>query len=149
VDGATCPPCSADGSTHTESNKLCRKVKHRARPNIVSRKRRPKRAPIRRRSRRRQRRGEPHTEESFSYITHSHSGIDEKRPTEKCVRASTSLNRSIDTSCRALMLARLAWPHRRRGLASDGVRYADARSSVGRRVRSVTKLRLEWYGGVF
>jgi len=44
---------------------------------------------------------------------------------------------------------RLAWPHRRRGLASDGVRYADARSSVGRRFRSATKLRLEWYGGVF
>jgi len=44
---------------------------------------------------------------------------------------------------------RLAWPHRRRGLASDGVRYAGARNSVGRRFRSVTKLRLEWYGGVF
>jgi len=40
-------------------------------------------------------------------------------------------------------------PHRRRELASDGVRYADARSSVGRRVQSVAKLRLEWYGGVF
>ena len=34
---------------------------------------------------------------------------------------------------------RLAWTHRRRGLASDGVRYVDARSSVGR-LRSVTKL---------
>ena len=44
---------------------------------------------------------------------------------------------------------RLAWPHRRRGLASDGVRYADARSSVGRQFRSATKQRLEWYGGVF
>jgi len=44
---------------------------------------------------------------------------------------------------------RLAWPHRRRGLASDDVRYADARSRVGRRFRSATKLRLEWYGGVF
>ena len=44
---------------------------------------------------------------------------------------------------------RLAWPHRRRGLASDGVQYAGARSSVGRRFRSVTKLRLEWHGGVF
>jgi len=44
---------------------------------------------------------------------------------------------------------RLAWPLRRRGLASDGVRYADARSSVGRRFQSATKLRLEWYGGVF
>ena len=38
---------------------------------------------------------------------------------------------------------------RRRGLDSDGIWYAGARSSVGRRVRSVTKLRLEWYGGVF
>jgi len=44
---------------------------------------------------------------------------------------------------------RLKWPHRRQGLASDGVRYAGARSSVGRRFRSATKLRLEWYGGVF
>jgi len=44
---------------------------------------------------------------------------------------------------------RLAWPHRRRELASDGVRYADARISVGRRVRSVAKLRLEWYGEAF
>jgi len=43
---------------------------------------------------------------------------------------------------------RLAWPHRRKGLASDGVRYAGARSSVGRRFRSVTKRRLDWYGGV-
>ena len=34
----------------------------------------------------------------------------------------------------------LAWPHRRRGIASDGVRYVDARSSVGRRFRSVTKI---------
>ena len=42
--------CSADGSTHTESNKLYRKVKHRSRPNFSSRQR-PKRAPIRRRSR--------------------------------------------------------------------------------------------------
>jgi len=42
---------------------------------------------------------------------------------------------------------RLAWPHRRRELASDGVRYADARSSVGCRVRRVAKLRLEWYVG--
>ena len=44
---------------------------------------------------------------------------------------------------------RLAWPHCRRGLASDGVRYAGARSSVGPRFRSATKLRLEWYGGDF
>jgi len=51
------PLCLADGSTHTESRKLYRKVKHRARPNTSSRWR-PKRAPTRRRSRRRQRRGE-------------------------------------------------------------------------------------------
>jgi len=44
---------------------------------------------------------------------------------------------------------RLAWPHRRRELASDGVRYADARNSVGRRVGSVVKLMLAWYGGIF
>ena len=31
--------CSADGSTHTESNKLYRKVKHRYRPNIYPRQR--------------------------------------------------------------------------------------------------------------
>jgi len=52
---------------------------------------RPKRAPIRQRSRRRQRRGEPHTEDGLGvlllaqHISHSHSGIDEKRPTVKCV----------------------------------------------------------------
>jgi len=49
----------------------------------------------------------------------------------------------------AVQRNRLAWPHRRRGLASDGGRYADAQSSVGRRFRSATKLRLEWYGEVF
>jgi len=59
--------CSADRSTHTESNKLYRTVKHRARPNISSRQR-PKRAPTRRRSRRRQRRGEPHTEHGLGVL---------------------------------------------------------------------------------
>jgi len=33
------PLCSADGSTHTESNKLYRKVKHRYRPNLSPRQR--------------------------------------------------------------------------------------------------------------
>ena len=47
-------------------------------------------------------------------------------------------NRALDTGI--FQRNWLAWPHRRRGLASDGVRYADARSSVGRRFRSVTKL---------
>jgi len=59
--------CSADGSTYTESNKLHRKAKHRARPNLSSRQR-PKRAPIRRRSRRRQRCGEPHTGHGLGVI---------------------------------------------------------------------------------
>jgi len=77
--------CSADGSTHTESNKLYRKVKHRSRPNLSSRQR-PKRAPIRRRSRRRQRRGELHTKHGLRVLlAQSHSGIDEKRPTDKFV----------------------------------------------------------------
>jgi len=31
--------CTADGSTHTESNELYRRVKHRARPNLSSRQR--------------------------------------------------------------------------------------------------------------
>ena len=44
---------------------------------------------------------------------------------------------------------RLAWPHSRRGLTSDAVRSAGARSSVGRQLRSVTILRLQWHGGVF
>jgi len=60
-------PCSADGSTHTESNKRYRKVKHRARPNLSLRQR-PKRAPTRRRSRRRQKRGEPHTEHGLGVL---------------------------------------------------------------------------------
>jgi len=57
---------------------------------------RPNRAMIRQRSRRRQRRGKPHTEHGLGvllpaltalaqHISHSHSGIDEKRPTEKFV----------------------------------------------------------------
>ena len=58
---------SADGSTHTESNKLNRKVKPRARPNVSSRQR-PKRAPIRRRSQRRQRGGEPQTEHGLGVL---------------------------------------------------------------------------------
>jgi len=41
---------------------------------------------------------------------------------------------------------RLAWPHRRRELASDGVRYADTRSSVGRQgsERRETKVIMVW-----
>ena len=48
---------------------------------------RPKRAMIRQRSRRRQRRGEPHTEHGLGVLL-AHSGIDEKRPTEKFVTSA-------------------------------------------------------------
>jgi len=54
---------------------------------------------------------------------------------------------TVSRNTRFLPKNRLAWPHHRRGLASDGVRYADAWSTVGRRFRSVAKLRLEWYEG--
>ena len=63
---------------------------------------RPKRAMIRQRSRRRQRRGEPHTEHGLGHelpaltalaqhISHSHCGIDEKRPTEKFVQQKSAV----------------------------------------------------------
>jgi len=75
---------------------------------------RPNRAMIRQRSRRRQRRGEPHTEHGLGvllrlythshelpaltalaqHISHSHSGIDEKRPMEKFDALPTNM-RSI------------------------------------------------------
>jgi len=84
-----------------------RATNYTARSNIVTAQiflhangQRPNRAMIRQRSRRRQRRGEPHTEHGLGvlhshelpaltalaqHISHSHSGIDEKRPTEKFV----------------------------------------------------------------
>jgi len=68
---------------------------------------RPKRAPTRQRSRRRQRRREPHTEDGLGvpltalaqHISHSHSGIDEKRPTVKFVdrKKRTRVN-TLDTN---------------------------------------------------
>jgi len=67
------------------------------------------------------------------------------------IRAQKPRSKRVSPRARAecIQRNRLAWPHRRRGLASGGVRYADARSNVGRRFRSVTRLRLEWYGEVF
>jgi len=69
--------CSASGSTHTESGKLYRKVKHRARPNScpqarpkVSSRQRPKRASTKRRSLRWQRRRAPHTEHGLVTTPH-------------------------------------------------------------------------------
>jgi len=53
--------CSADGSTHTESNKLYRKVNHRSRPKSLLTPT-AKARPVRRRSRRLQGRRAPHTE---------------------------------------------------------------------------------------
>jgi len=63
--------CSADGSTHTESNTLYRKVKHRARPNSHEL---------------------PALTALAQHISHSHSGIDEKRPTERCVSVCMHLD---------------------------------------------------------
>ena len=66
--------CSADGPTHTESNKLYRKVKHRYRLRAYG-----------------ATRLYTHSHELpaltalAQHISHSHSGIDEKRPTEKFV----------------------------------------------------------------
>jgi len=84
--------CSAGGSTHTESNKLYRKVKHRSPPKSILTPT-AKSRPVRRRSRRLQGRRAPHTEHGLGvllalaqHISHSHSGIDEKRPTEKFVQ---------------------------------------------------------------
>ena len=83
----------------------------------------------------------------------SHSGIQPPRPllvsstTMRCSPAVYNPRPFPPVSFRRRN--RLAWTHRRRGLASDSVRYAGARSSVGRRFRSATKLRFEWYGGDF
>jgi len=60
--------CSASESTHTESGKLYRKVKHRPRPKVSSRQR-PKRAPTKRRSPRRLRRRGPHTEHGLGVLS--------------------------------------------------------------------------------
>jgi len=72
-----------------------------------------------------------------------------------CWHVSASLAHALpgySLMCRALYTFQrnqLAWPHHLPSeLASDGVRFADARGSVGRRVRSMTKVRLKWHGGV-
>ena len=86
-----------------------RATNYTARSNIVTAQiflhangQRPKRAMIRQRSRRRQRRGEPHTEHGLGvqHISHSHSGIDEKRPTEKFVKRNTQLVIADAVHCR-------------------------------------------------
>jgi len=96
--------CSADGSTHTESNKLYRKVKYRYRSNISPRQRPTAKArhdqaalaasaEARGATHRARPRSPSHTRPPSlpaltalaQHISHSHSGIDEKRPTEKFV----------------------------------------------------------------
>jgi len=59
--------CSACGSTHTESGKLYRKVKHRSPPKSLLTPT-AKARPIRRRSRRSQGRGAPHTEHGLGAL---------------------------------------------------------------------------------
>jgi len=95
------------------------------------------------------RRGEPHTEHGLGVLLntfHTRTAASMKRDRRKSLLGAQGTFKIKEG---AVQRHRLAWPHRRRGLASDGVRYAGARSSVGRRFRSVTKLRLEWYGGIF
>ena len=80
--------CSADGSTHTETNKLYGKVKHRYRPNLSPRQRptaksRHDQAALAASA---EARGATHRRWPRSPSPHSHSGIDEKRPTEKFVK---------------------------------------------------------------
>ena len=92
--------CSADGSTHTESNKLYRKVKHRYRPNLSPCQRPTAEArhdqaalaasaEARGATHRARPRSPSHELPALTalaqHISHSHSGIDEKRPTEKFV----------------------------------------------------------------
>ena len=101
---------SADGSTHTESNKLYRKVKHRYRPHLSPRQRPTAKARLdqaalaasaeARGATHRARPRSPsrgatrlytHSHELpaltalSQHISHSHSGIDEKGPTENFV----------------------------------------------------------------
>jgi len=65
------PLCSADGSTHTESNKLYRKVKHRSPPKSILTPT-AKARPVRRRSRRLQGRRAPHTEHGLGvFLAHT------------------------------------------------------------------------------
>jgi len=59
--------CSADGSTHTESNKLYRKIKHRSPPKSFLTPT-AKARPARRRSRRLQGRRAPHTEHGLGVL---------------------------------------------------------------------------------
>ena len=86
--------CSADGSTHTESNKLYRKVKHCYRPNIYPRQRPTAKARLEQAALAASAGAGSHTPSTASesalsalaqHMSHSHSGIDEKRPTEKFV----------------------------------------------------------------
>ena len=64
------------------------------------------------------------------------------RSADRLPRGHISVSRMHAAYCRLVLS--------RRELASDGERFADdARSSVGRGVRSVTKVRLGRYGGVF
>jgi len=87
-----------------------RATNYTARSNIVTAQiflhangQRPKRASNRQRSRRRQARGATHRARPRSpsrsalaqHISHSHSGIDEKRPTEKFVRTGANLPTNV------------------------------------------------------
>jgi len=80
----------------------------------------------------------PHAQQFDSYFSFFQPRLVSNRTKSSVVLAAPMFS---------ILIPIFAWPHHRRGLASDGVRYVGARSSVGRRFRSVTKLRLEWNGG--
>jgi len=63
-------------------------------------------------------------------------------------RSRASVLETLLTALTRLVLQNATYRRQRRS-TQTGVRYADSRSSVGRRFRSATKLRLAWYGGVF
>jgi len=119
--------CSASGSTHTESGKLYRKVKHQARPKVSSRQR-PKRAPTDRQSPRRLRHRAPHTEHGLgvpSRVPFKQEPIPLVCLAQVLTHKTETIFGEVDSPFKLEhQRNRLAWPHRRRGLASDGVRYS-------------------------
>jgi len=143
--------CSADGSTHTESNELYREVKPRARPNLSSRQR-PKRAPTRRRSRRRQRRGELHTEHGLRVlllvkVNHPDGAVKRstgQTHTHTTAEQTTHTNTERATAQRRLIIVEVVvaapkLPPSAALLLSNGAVYEHGES----RVRHAARLRIE------
>jgi len=129
-----------------------RATNYTARSNIVTAQmflhangQRPKRASNRQRSRRRQARGATHRARPRSpsqHISHSHSGIDEKRPTEKFVRRTGHLQNKRRGGPKTP--TRVAAPSPRASLGRRTVcgRTEQRRPPVSKRYE--TKVRMVW-----